>query len=281
MSVSLPSSVRHYLGEVRAAVLLGKGSDHIAWLVNDEVVVRQAKTPDAGAIRREATLLGVVGRFATLPVPEVVYVDADAGILAYRHIAGTPLMDAPDTDTVRITTQLGGFLDAIHGIPLAQLQGTVAPDDAPLVEWLEEARGTYPGIAGHLPEQIRPRIEGFLASSPPAEPEIQALCHNDFGAEHILVDPETMQIAGIIDWADAAIADPMRDLALILRDLGPHSLDAALGMYRRPLTAADRERLTFHARCKLIEDIAFGIATGESRYLDAALAHLHWTFGPQ
>jgi hypothetical protein len=65
---------------------------------------------------------------------------------------------------------------------------------------------------------------------------------------------------------------------LVLRDLGPDALDAALGAYGRPLTPDDRERLLFHARCKLIEDLAFGIETGATRYLDAALAHLEWTF---
>lgn len=187
-------------------------------------------------------------------------------------------MDLPLRDTRQVGAQLGVFLGAIHGLPLADVENALEPDDDPLDAWLDEARESYPAIARLVPEQVRPRIEAFLASSPPAEPEILAFCHNDFGAEHILVDPETMRITGIIDWADAAIADPVRDLALILRDLGPDALDAALASYGRPLAPDERDRLVFHARCKLLEDLAFGVETGATRYLGAALAHLPWTF---
>jgi hypothetical protein len=38
--------------------------------------------------------------------------------------------------------------------------------------------------------------------------------------EHVLVDVEANAVTGIIDWTDAAIADPARDLALIYRDFG-------------------------------------------------------------
>jgi hypothetical protein len=56
-------------------------------------------------------------------------------------------------------------------------------------------------------------------------------------------------------------------------------LERVLAAYGANLTPADHQRLLFHARCKLIEDIAYGVETGSSRYLDAALAHLGWTFG--
>jgi aminoglycoside phosphotransferase (APT) family kinase protein len=38
-------------------------------------------------------------------------------------------------------------------------------------------------------------------------------CHNDLGIEHVLVDPTTLKITAIIDWTDAAVADPAYDLA--------------------------------------------------------------------
>ncbi len=41
---------------------------------------------------------------------------------------------------------------------------------------------------------------------------------------------------------------------------------------------ADRERAAFYARCKLLEDIAYGVRTGARPYAEAGLAHLARTF---
>jgi aminoglycoside phosphotransferase (APT) family kinase protein len=189
------------------------------------------------------------------------------------------LMDMAVADRTGVARQLGDFLSALHSVPLAEVEGLVPRENEPLQEWLDEARATFPGITDHLTPAERSRIEAFLAAPPPPDPERFAFCHNDFGAEHILVDPDTLRVTGIIDWSDAAIADPMRDLALILRDLGPGALDVALGAYRGEITPDGRQRLFFHARCKLVEDLAYGLETGSRRYVDAALAHLEWTFG--
>ena len=52
-----------------------------------------------------------------------------------------------------------------------------------------------------------------------------------------------------------------------LRDLGPAALDAALEGYgAAPDEAALRARALFHARCKLVEDWAYGVRTGRPAY---------------
>jgi aminoglycoside phosphotransferase (APT) family kinase protein len=264
--------------DVRSIVSMGEGLDNVSFLVNGELVVRQSKFPDANAIRREVTVLEIVGRCATLPVPRITFADPDAGLLAYRKLPGTPLLDMAVAHRPAIAGALGEFLHAIHSIPLAEVGGIVPREDEPLQEWLDEARAAFAEISPRLPASARQRIESFLRQSPPAEPPRFTFCHNDFGAEHILIDPGTSRITGIIDWTDAAIADPVRDLALILRDLGPDALDRALESYGTDLTPDDHARLVFHARCKLIEDLAFGIQNGLTRYVDASRAHLDWTF---
>ncbi len=86
-------------------------------------------------------------------------------------------------------------------------------------------------------------------------------------------------ITGVIDWTDAAITDPARDLALVYRDLGPEVCRLALAHYEGPFDGFDRERAIFYARCKLIEDLAYGLGTpGAGRYAEAGLSHLARTF---
>ncbi len=94
----------------------------------------------------------------------------------------------------------------------------------------------------------------------------------------MLVDVEANAVTGVIDWTDAAIADPVRDLALIYRDLGPEIFDLTLAHYEGYFDDADRERVVFYARCKLLEDIAYGIRTGARHYAQAGLVHLARTF---
>ena len=115
--------------------------------------------------------------------------------------------------------------------------------------------------------------------TPPAEKRVVAFCHNDLGAEHVLVDVGANMVTGVIDWTDAAIADPAYDLALIYRDLGPEVFELTLAHYEGRFDDADRERAVFYARCSLLEDVAYGLSIpGTGRYLETGLAHLARTF---
>jgi aminoglycoside phosphotransferase (APT) family kinase protein len=102
--------------------------------------------------------------------------------------------------------------------------------------------------------------------------------HNDLGIEHVLVDPDTGAITGIIDRSDAAMVDPAYDVGLLYRDLGPVALDAIL---RSEPGAGDdglRERAVFYARCNVLEDLAYGYEAGRPEYVDKSLAALRRLF---
>ncbi len=275
---------RHLPGhKVRRVAALGEGLDNAAFEVDGELVVRKSKEAApalrADAIRREAALLAAVARISTLPVPELAFADPEAGFIAYRRLPGRPLMYHPASEPALLAPELGRFLGRLDGASLAKLEGLVERDCHPLAAWLEDAEIDYGGISERLPAGARRQIEGFLARPPPAEPQTQAFCHNDLGAEHILVDAGGDAVTGIIDWTDAAVTDPARDLALVYRDLGPEACRLALAHYDGPFDGTDRERALFYARCKLIEDLAHGLGTpGARRYAEAALSHLGRTF---
>jgi aminoglycoside phosphotransferase (APT) family kinase protein len=122
-------------------------------------------------------------------------------------------------------------------------------------------------------------VEAFLAAPPPdSGTDTLVFSHNDLGIEHVLVDPATATVTGVIDWSDAALADPACDFGLLYRDLGPAALAAALTEYRAGDAAALRERTAFYARCSLLEDLAYGTQTGQNAYTDKSLAALEWLF---
>lgn len=265
---------------VRSVRELGSGLDNEVYLVNDDLVVRGAKQPDPDATRREVTLLASMRLITPVPVPEVLFSDEQAGVIGYRRLPGEPLhgLHLASGGLGRFAELMGRLLGAMHAVPPADLHNVAEVDTYPLRSWLEDTASDYADVREHLTAGDRRLVEEFLARTPPAEPVVLSFCHNDLGAEHILGDPETGEITGILDWTDAAITDPAHDLALLYRDLGPRVFERVLGAYGRPVDDGFRERAAFYARCALIEDIAYGLSTGPRRYATIALANLARTF---
>ncbi|GAA1573803.1 hypothetical protein GCM10009789_29100 [Kribbella sancticallisti] len=135
------------------------------------------------------------------------------------------------------------------------------PDDADPAEWLVDLEGS--------PAHLR-----LLAETVPPPSTRQVLIHNDLGAEHLLSDGTT--VTGIIDWSDAALADPALDFARLYRDFGPSFVHQALQAYG----GLDHSlpRIEYHARCAALEDLAFGLTTDRPEYADSARRSIAWLF---
>jgi aminoglycoside phosphotransferase (APT) family kinase protein len=258
--------------QVESLTRLGAGLDHVVYEVNGDLIVRFGTGADAD---REARLLTAVGNFSPLPVPVPRF--TDAGCLAYPKLPGVPLLDAAGVDGVPVAAALGGLLAALHAAPAGRMATLVETDDLPVDEWRREARETYAAVSQHIPSAYRRRVEAFLETPPPREPDTLAFSHNDLGIEHVLVDPLTGAVTGVVDWSDAAIVDPAFDFGLIHRDLGPAALEAALAAYGE-VPDGLRVRAVFYARCNVFEDLAYGLETSRERYVAKSLLALEWLF---
>ena len=264
----------------------GGGEDHLAFVVNDDWIFRFARDPDASreATRDEAELLNFLQERSPLLVPRPVYRNETHGYLGYRQLAGVPLLRVRDQLALQtwptFSQAIGAFLTAIHATPLDQIGNFVHEDPVALGDWLVEARTTFAEVQGAIVPSLWRRIEAFLAAPTPAEGYTPTLAHNDFGIEHILVEPASRQITGIIDWGDAAIADPAYDFGKLCRDLGFATLDATLAHYRSTTNALSgiRERAIFYSRCTIFEEVAYGLQAGHEAYLQKSLALLDQLF---
>lgn len=262
---------------------LGEGQENVAYEVNGSLIVRFTKNADRLIVEREAALLTAIGRVSPLPVPVPMFVDGVEGCLAYRRLPGVPLLElAPSVQqrfALYTASRLGEFLAAVHAISVRELAALVELDTQPLSGWLADAQDEYVAVVDHVPVEYRPTIEAFLTAPPPAPSGNVVVSHNDLGIEHVLVDPERGEISGVIDWSDAAITDPAYDLGLILRDLGPGALDAALASYTRPEVGLP-ERTAFYARCSVLEDLRYGVEAGRPEYAEKGVRSLAWLFPP-
>jgi aminoglycoside phosphotransferase (APT) family kinase protein len=282
--------VAAYLSGYRVDLVVpaGEGTDNLAYEVNGELILRWSKEPDpatwVAGVDREARLLAAVAAISPLPVPEPVFTVPEQGVLAYRKLPGRPLLDLPQPQRSAhggsIAATLGELLTALHAAPVEQLAALVGVDDQPLAQWRDEAAETYASVAGEVTVAHRRPVEAFLEAPPPAGGWTPVFSHNDLGIEHVLVDPDTGMVTGVIDWSDAAIVDPATDVGLLYRDLGPAAARAALGSYRTEVNdlATLEERAVFYARCRVFEDLAYGLQTGRGSYVDKSLAAMAWLF---
>ncbi|MEV8504957.1 aminoglycoside phosphotransferase family protein [Actinoplanes sp. NPDC051475] len=269
---------------IDTVVPVGDGLDNLAYEVNGKLIVRFRKEPDPKQLDREAGLLAAIAAVAPLPVPAPTFTVAEQGCLAYLKLPGTPLLDLPrlgrSEHATSIAATLGDFLTALHAVPAGRMTDLVDIDDQALAEWRREAAATYPTVARHIPAAHRRAVEAFLDAPPPDDGHALVFSHNDLGIEHILIDPGTWTVTGIIDWSDAGLVDPAHDFGMLYRDLGPTALRAAVSSYRTDThdLAALSERAVFYARCGVLEDMAYGIATERGHYLDKSLDAMEWLF---
>ncbi|MGW7239055.1 phosphotransferase family protein [Streptomyces sp. NPDC054804] len=273
---------------IESVVPLGEGLDNLAYEVNGELVVRFCKEPDlarrTALVGHEARLLAAVADISPLPVPEPTFTVAELGCLAYHKLPGVPLSDLPrhqrSAHGSSIAATLGQLLTALHAVPIGRMADLVDADRRPLAEWRHEAAESYATVAGQVPAVHRRPVEAFLDAAPPHEGYTPTFSHNDLGIEHVLVDPVAWTVTGVIDWSDAAVVDPAYDFGLLHRDLGPAAARAAISGYRTDANdlAALGERALFYARCSVFEDLAHGIETGQSSYVDNSLASMEWLF---
>jgi aminoglycoside phosphotransferase (APT) family kinase protein len=236
--------------------VLGSGLDHTAFRHGD-LVVRVGAVP-----AWEPALLVLLRERLGWPVPVPRHVEEGAVVLDL--LLGEPLLgrQPPPGFAARLAALLTGLHGADGGLR-EELEALLPDDDTEPGEWLDGLDGPADLLA-------------VVRRDVPRPAPVRVPVHNDLGAEHLLV--EDGRLTGVLDWSDAALADPAVDVARLLRDLGPEFVAGLMAQYRGPLDPGFDERVLFYARCAALEDLAFGAETGRREYLDNALRAVGWLF---
>jgi aminoglycoside 2''-phosphotransferase len=265
--------------QVRRSSLLGEGWDSVALLVNDQLVFRFAKRPDAAMRQsREAELLPLLGDRLPLLVPRYTYTWTDPAwpgkrIVGYRLIAGESLMLTHPEHRATQAAQLGEFVSALHAIPLeeARRHGVVGRDAASL---REAYRGFFARVRTNMLPLFTVQEQAAIGAFWSGYLDDDAcftftptLVHRDLVAEHVLFDPATGHLTGVIDWGDAGIDDPAVDFAGVRRQLGDEFAQQMLAAYRPALDATALRRMDFYAGMEPFHEIQFAQTYGDAAHL--------------
>ncbi len=254
------------LGERRVR-RLGEGWAHVCWLGGSGLVYRFPKT-EAGrrALPKEVALLAGLAPALPLAAPAFRHVAPDGSVAAYPLVPGQPLTALAAAHTqplAALLTALHGYPPAASGLPVVGPAGWRADLES---EWaaalVDLARCWSPADAASAAAHIADFLGDDGNFAFPA-----VVMHADLVAEHLLADPGTGRLVGVIDFEDARIGDPALDFAG-LGALAAPVLDA----YGGPADGGLLRRAAFYRSLAPLHEMRYGVTTGQPARVRAGLA---------
>jgi aminoglycoside phosphotransferase (APT) family kinase protein len=270
------------------ATYLDEGYDSTAFDVNGEFVFRFPKRADVEAqLFIETAILPQLAEWTPIPVPAFSFHGKPSAQFP-RHFVGYPKLpgipgldlDIDHSQLLDLAPILGEFLTALHVFPTSAAIRSGVPPYPPATLMSEAAAEAASDVHAvrhvgldALEDQLRRLFEtpfeaGEMNGVTPR------LVHRDLAAEHILVDPETRRVTGIIDWSEISISDPAIDFAGMFHWGGAEFTQAVLSHYRVPVDDGLVSRARLLAAAKCIGDIVFGLKTHRQEYIDSAVRGL-------
>lgn len=261
---------------------LGEGYDSTAFDVNGRLVFRFPKRADVEAqLPIETAILPRLAERTPIPVPAFSFHGKPSPEFS-RHFVGYPKLpgvegidlELDQSQLRELAPTLGEFLSVLHSFPARDAIQCGVPQYAPdaLIDEIRGEAARDVQVVRHvgldaLEHQLRALFETPAGEMNDVTPR---LVHRDLAAEHILIDPETKQVTGIIDWSEISISDPAIDIAGMFHWGGLEFTHAVLSYYRGPVDDGLVERARLLAAAKCIGDIVFGLKTHRQEYIDSA-----------
>jgi aminoglycoside phosphotransferase (APT) family kinase protein len=197
----------------------------------------------ARTVEREAQLLSLVADAASVTVPRIEWLgrpgpDFPYPFVGYRLIPGMvgdllPDVLAPD-DERRIAGQIGRAVAAIHRVPIEQAHSLGAVEHPwNAADRVAQAIEYAPTLAAVVPPDLlgdyRALLDGAV-DPPPPSPSCR-LAHGDLYSGHLLFDPATLELTGIIDFAEIGLHDPAIDFVQLFQWRGEAFVRLVLDAY--------------------------------------------------
>lgn len=252
--VNLPSGSWEAVagGESGASVFVDRGRQRYAKVVPPARLSELAAERDRGSW---------IGRTA-IPTARVLdWIESDAGAcLVTEALPGEPARELDAPALRRSWPAIVSVVRALHDLPTAECpydrgldrmmslaEATVA-EDRVRVEFLPAALQRTP------PRQVLDGIRSELPERLAKERAELVVCHGDLCLPNILIDPETGEVTGLIDFGRLGTADPYGDIALLLATARETWTDEAMARRARQEfaeiygTELDPEREDFYRR---------------------------------
>jgi aminoglycoside phosphotransferase (APT) family kinase protein len=273
---------------VDAVDLLGAGTESVAWRIDRDWAARFPLTPAASrSLEREVALAPLLGAALTTPVPRFEYVIRTPGgrpiMSLYRFLVGVPLsVDAlaslSEKARTRALDDVAAVLDALRMISIdaaAAAGASEHPDHGfghPGQRELHHRHATLLGAANV--QRVEALWIEYERSGIGGRDSRRVLTHADLKPEHVLHDPATGRLTGVLDWGDACLSHPDFDPAIIGLFFSPDIRDQVVAR----LTTAGPAPVTSTARLfvavRWLTDLDVEVVTGDESFQAFCVAGL-------
>lgn len=266
-------------------IFLGEGCDSTAFTVNGQWVFRFPKNEEVERqIDIESRILPRLAERLPVAVPTFRFQAAASPrfprcFVGYPKLPGEPAIRLPPgaVQLDVVIEPLARALSALHAFPLDAARSAGVPEqplEVVLTEVRTDALDDLPRVREIAPDAPIERWHAFIEAGVEAVNRPGVLVHNDFAAEHVLVDPHSHAITGIIDWSDIAISDPVVDFAGLFHWGGEPLVRRVLETYTGSLDDDALRVARYLAACRGAMDVAFGLDRGRPEYVAAGLEAL-------
>ena len=231
------------LGLTGAGLRRYPGGSRPVYAVGDRRVLKLYPTVSAPDGVTEARVLEYLNGRLPVATPELLahgeYENGWRYVLMSR-LPGTELAAAwpaiPRSDQDRIASQAGEMLAALHGLDPGSLDASLGPADWAGFLTGQRVTATERQRQVKLPEPWLSQIEGFLESAPLTPGQQRVLLHTEVIREHLVVNPRTWTLSGLLDFERAMTGDRAYEFAaagLFVSRGDPRLLGRILATYGR------------------------------------------------
>lgn len=245
-----------------AGMTLDAGGEHHVYVVDGSVLFRFPQIPRTIPNVRVHAIKWLAANGAIpfqLPTVEIQHDrEFDIWFERARYLPGTPFISEvaatfSHDEQLTIARQMGDFLSVLHALPLppARASGMDEMDPTDFWEYMRNNPNAYPWVRRVLwpvlPRTERSWIEHLFESfieQTRRTPLPLVIRHGDMSPYHIIVDPDSHDLVGVIDFS-WRIADPAGDFKTF-EYYGQDFVEEAYAHYRGSVDPGfDRRRLFY------------------------------------
>ena len=253
---------------------LGSGSLYDVFLTTDGWAFRFPRRQRSGELfESEARIHRFVAEIlpSQIRIPRAELLAAPTPHFAYpfaghRFIPGIPA-DAVDQELMpTLAREIAMLLSALHStpIPVAGAAGIreLSMNEPGRREWLEHGITAAAQLRGM--NAVVDQAVNWLSTTPLTPPSAGPLqlIHGGLSPEHVLVDPTTGFVVGVIDWTDTMLSDAARDFVFLVTWQGWRFAEDVLRLYPRAVDREFRARLRYMAQLLSVISLAFANEQG-------------------
>lgn len=243
-------------------------AERVAWFRREIVILDAAGSALSGAG------VGRVPVFERLGVPGEAFPYPFAG---YRRVEGVGADQMPVADPRRLAREVGALFSALHRVDPDTIPPT--PDGWEKESWAELRDELVPaaelvraelGFDPGLLAAAEPYLRGEMGE--PAQDGPRRFIHNDICPDHLIVEPGSGRLVGLIDFTDAMVGPPVLDFAGLIGVGGYPFIRQVVAAYELPLGDGSGEQLEW--LCRVLTLTWLADAAGSDR--DSLAKHRGW-----